>query len=136
MKTTPNSYRGSSLFEVLFALVVIACLAFVILGIPACHYVTGTGGFGPYRTEEVEIKRAYVDTAEKSSHYMVSTDKGMFEVDNGLLLGVDNADELYGKFQAGKKYRITTKGNKVVRRYFFFFLMQEYPYITQVEELK
>ena len=61
---------------------------------------------------------------------MVGTDQGVFEVDNGLWLGVWNSDELYSKLIQGHKYHITTKGNKWVNMFF-----QEYPYVVAVQEI-
>ena len=109
----------------------------VIVGvfIVGCEMFIGAGGWGPTKTQEVVVTRTYVDYSgsgkEKESHYMVASDKGVFEVGNGFMLGMWNADELYGKMQGGKRYRITTKGNKVVN-YFF----QEFPYIVRSEPLE
>lgn len=61
---------------------------------------------------------------------MVATDQGVFEVQNGYMLGMWNADEVYGRMIPGKTYNITTKGNKVVGMFF-----QEYPYIIQATEI-
>jgi hypothetical protein len=61
---------------------------------------------------------------------MVATDQGVFEIDNGALLGVWNADEMYGRLKEGHTYRITTKGNKVVG-----YFSQEYPYIISLEDV-
>ena len=110
------------------------CLFGLFIVIPN---VLGVGGFGPEEKYEVLVTRLYVDvsgggedTAVESS-YMVGTDKGVFEVDNGYLLNVWNADEIYSKLEVGKRYKITTKG----KRYTNAFL-QEYPYIVRVEEIR
>jgi hypothetical protein len=112
---------------------VLICLVISVVG--GCNMFLGVGAFGPTRQWEVTVQRAYVDYSgsgdNKESHYMVATDKGMFEVDNGWMLGVWNADELYGKMVPGKKYHITTEGNKVVGMFY-----QEYPYITAVREIR
>lgn len=106
----------------------------ILLAVGGCNIFVGAGGWGPTRTQEVMVQRTYVDYSgsgdNKASHYMVATDKGLFEVDNGLLLGIWNADEVYGRMQGGKRYRITTKGNKVVGMFF-----QEYPYIVASEPM-
>ena len=97
-------------------------------------YGLGIGGFGPTNQLTVKVLKTYVDISKddeggSSSHYMVMTDKGSFEVDNGILLGMWNADDVFGKLEVGKTYTITTKG----RRYQNAF-MQEMPYITSIKE--
>ena len=109
--------------------IVIILLGFVV------SYTIGIGGFGPTNVLDVTVSRAYVDVGgtkeDPESYYVVVTDKGSFEVDNGVLLGIWNADDLFGQLKEGHNYRITTKG----RRYQNFF-MQELPFIIKVEELK
>jgi len=94
----------------------------------------GIGSFGPTLIQDVVVQRTYVDFSgtgdDKESHYMVGTDKGVFEVANGLLLGLWNSDELYAQMQSGKRYRITTKGKRVVGMFF-----QEYPYVVAVQPI-
>ena len=103
----------------------------VVLGI---GFSLGIGAWGPTQVHDVAVTRTYVDFSgsgdSKASHYMVGTDKGVFEVDNGLFIWTWNADELYAKIQVGKQYRITTRGKKVVGMFF-----QEYPYVVSVEPL-
>jgi len=97
--------------------------------------IIGIGGFGPTEILDVTVSRAYVDVGgtkdNPESYYVVVTDKGSFEVDNGILLGIWNADDLFGQLKEGQKYRITTKG----KRYQNWF-MQELPYIIKVESIK
>jgi hypothetical protein len=118
--------------EVLIVLVIVGLVLAMV--IPAVQYIGGGAGvWGPTRTQEVLVQRLYVDSGggkNGSSHYMVGTDKGVFEVDNGVLLWQWNSDELYAQMKEGKRYRIRTEGNKVVG-----FFLQEYPYITAVEPL-
>lgn len=95
----------------------------------------GIGGWGPTSTVDAKVLKTYVDVSKddeggSTSHYMVITDKGSFEIDNGFLLGMWNADDMFGKIQEGKTYRFTTKG----RRYQNMF-MQEMPYITHVDSI-
>lgn len=84
--------------------------------------------FGPEITQQVTIERLYVDVSGESSHYMVGTDKGVFEVNNSMWLGIWNADEAYSKLQTGKTYTITTKGVKLLD-----WWIQQYPLITKIE---
>lgn len=106
----------------------------IVLIILACFLcrgcVLGTGGWGPENDLTVQVQRLYVDAGEASS-YMVGTDKGVFEVDNGWMLGVWNADEIYSRLEVGRRYEITTKGNRVVAWY-----SQSYPYIVRVRALQ
>lgn len=111
-----------SVFGLLFLGIFGLCLIPV-----GCSYRYGVDGFGPVVTQTATVERLYVDNGG-SSHYMVGTDKGVFEVSNGWLLGLWNADELYAKLEAGETYTITTKGNKVVGWFF-----QQYPYIIEVK---
>jgi len=123
------------------AFTVVEALTSLLLGglllalvIPAVQYIGGGAGvWGPTRTQEVLVQRLYVDSGggkNGNSHYMVGTDKGVFEVDNGVLLWQWNSDELYAQMKEGKRYRLRTEGNKIVG-----FFLQQYPYVTAVEEL-
>lgn len=124
------SDEGAKFVGAIFLVIV---LAVVIIGARGC---LGIGGMGPARTlDKVTVQRMWVDTSSDgdsghTSHYMVATDCGVFEVDNGLVLGIWNADEIYGRLKEGHSYRIRTQGNRVVG-----FWWQEYPYITHVEEV-
>lgn len=105
--------------------IVILSLVGILVSI---NWFFGIKGFGPERTEQITVQRLFVDNS-KSSHYMVFTDKGVFEVDNFLYpRTIFNADELYGKLEAGKTFEVVVKGNKMVN---FFF--QQYPYIVEVK---
>lgn len=90
--------------------------------VPSC--VMGVGAFGPTNVIDATVISTHVDAG---SNFMVNTDKGTFEVQNSLFLGITNADEIFGGIEKGKRYTFTTKGNKVVG-YFF----QEYPYVVKV----
>jgi len=120
---------------IMFAAVVIIVVVLAI----AIPFSCGIGGFGPENEYDVTVLSKHVDIESThtddgtttSTSYMVTTDKGTFEVDNGILLDVWNADEIYGQLQEGKKYRITTKGKQYVNMF-----MQEYPYIVKVENAR
>jgi prepilin-type N-terminal cleavage/methylation domain-containing protein len=122
---------GWTLVEVL--VVVLILLIVVAICIPL---FVGVGGMGPTNTVTATINRMYIDVSgggedsSTKSHYMVATDQGVYEVGNGWLLGVWNADEIYGKLKVGGKYEFTTKGRKIAN-----FFMQEYPYIVKVVEV-
>jgi hypothetical protein len=104
----------------------------LIAALCAIEPMMGVYPFGDRATQTVTIQRLYVDVSgtkeSTSSHYMVGTDKGTFEVDNSLWLWLWNADELYSKLEQGKSYKIETKGRKVVN-----FLFQSYPGIVRIE---
>lgn len=91
------------------------------------NYSNGVNGFGPEYVNNVTINRLYVDGG-RSSHYMVGTDKGVYEIKNFLYpVQLFNCDELYSKLEVGKTYLVKIKGNKVTNWY-----MQQYPYIIEV----
>jgi hypothetical protein len=122
--------KAFSIIEVLILVVIIGL--FVGMFVPIGLYVIqGAGVCGPTRTQAVTIERLYVDANSGSSHYMVGTDQGVFEVDNGLFLWVWNSDELYAQLKEGQRFLVRTEGNRVVN-----FFLQEYPYITYVEPLR
>jgi len=86
----------------------------------------GTGGQGPVRQYSVLVVEKHIDAQKDSSSYMVTTDVGVFEVDNGPLVDVWNADVIYGNILVGNRYCLTAKGNTVTTWY-----MQQYPYIQK-----
>lgn len=110
-------------------------LALLFAAFAGFNSLIGVGGWGPDKTQTITITRCYVDVSgsgdSRESHYMVGSDKGTFEVDNGLMLGVWNADDIYAKMREGRTYEVQTKGNRVVN-----FFMQEYPYIVAVREVE
>ena len=127
MISMKNNKKGYTSIEILIGVTIVGLIALAVI-IPV---TAGIGGFGPTNIVEATVTRLYVDAAgEQGSHYMVATNQGVFEVDNGLLLWIWNADEIYGALQTGKTYRFTTKGNKVVN-----FMFQEYPYIVKAQEI-
>ena len=63
--------------------------------------IIGVNGFGPTKSFQATVLSKHIGYSKNSngnskSHYMVTTTSGTFEVDNGWLLGVYNADEIYG----------------------------------------
>ena len=91
------------------------------------NYTNGVNGFGPEYVNQVTINRLYVDGG-KASHYMVGTDKGVYEIKNFLYpIQIFNCDELYSKLEVGKTYLVKIKGNKVTN-----WFMQQYPYIIEI----
>lgn len=114
----------------LVALITLA-LSIVVVARPL---ILGIGGAGPEHSVETTVTRLYVDHSgsgeHAQSHYMVGTEDGVFEVDNGILLGCWNADEIFARLREGRRYQLRTKGNRVVG-YFY----QEYPYIIAAREV-
>lgn len=87
----------------------------------------GVHGYGPVKTvQAAKILNKHVDASGRDSHYMVTTDQGTFEVQNGWLLGVWDADQIFGQLELGKTYALHTKGNQETG-----WLYQEYPYILE-----
>ena len=112
-------YFTSNLLEdhPLKTFLVITVLTFLIpfSVLMSLNYTFGIGGFGPQKELTVKVQRLYVDSGKSSSHYMVYTDQGVFEVKNFLIpLQLFNSDEIYGQLETGKAYSVTVKGNKVV----------------------
>jgi hypothetical protein len=109
-------------------------LAFFITLNISCSYSMGTHGFGPENTYTITVTKTYVDHSgsgdSSKSHYMVSTDQGVFEVNNSIINGIYNADEIFGQIKEGKKYEIVAKGRKVTNMFF-----QQYPYIIKLTPL-
>lgn len=120
--------RGSSGlgFEAFIAFAIVGIVGLICISQVSC----GVGGFGPQGTTTAKVLSKHVDASKESSHYMVTTDAGTFEVGNGVLLGVWNADEIYGSLAVGETYTFTTKGKKWVNMW-----MQEYPYVTDATKV-
>lgn len=120
--------------KLLIIVAIVAIVAVLAINIIA-PMVLDIGGYGPTKTvtnATVVSKHVDISKGENSSetHYMVTTSEGTFEVDNGILLKVWNADEIYGKLKEGKTYNLTTKGEKHVNWFF-----QYYPYVTAATEV-
>lgn len=118
------------MLELLICIAIIAIVVAMVGGFGGCF---GVGGCGPTNSvQHATVQRLWVDNLGKGgSAYMVGTDKGVFEVDNGIMLGMWNADEVYGSLHQGKTYDFVTKGRKIQS-----FFMQEYPRITSAVEVK
>lgn len=106
--------------------IIVALLIIMFGSVFLIKYSLGVGGFGPEYVNTVTVQRLYVDGGS-SSHYMVGTDKGVYEINNILIpIQLFNCDELYSKLEVGKTYNIKVKGNKVTN-----WLVQQYPYIIE-----
>jgi len=114
----------------LIELLIVLCIAIILMSIFGFPIILGEGAFGKTSTIDCTVQRLYVDGNGKSSHYMVGTDKGVFEVGNGLFINIWNADEIYSSIKSGESYRFTTKGNKALGMFW-----QYYPFIVKVEPL-
>jgi hypothetical protein len=107
---------------------IVALVVGIVLGIP---YAFNIYPFGPQSTETITIERLYVDVTGKTSNYMIGSNKGVFEMDNSMILGIYNIDELYSNLEVGQTYEVKTKGEKVLN-----FLIQSYPHITEAVAVK
>ena len=108
--------------------VIIATIVTMVGSVILINFSLGVRGFGPEDTRQVTVQRLYVDGGS-SSHYMVGTDKGVYELDNILFpVQIYNCDELYSKLEVGKTYTVKVKGNKVTN-----WLVQQYPYIIEIK---
>lgn len=116
-------------------LIIIAVASVVVLAFGFPIFM-GAYPFGPQRVvEDAKVQRAYIDYSgdkdSQQSHYMIGTDKGVFEVDNSTWLWIWNADEIYSQVEEGKVYDFHIKGNKIINPFF-----QIYPGVTKVEVSK
>lgn len=125
-----RSYDSSTVVGLGIFLVVFLILGGLLLIKP----IMGIYPFGPIETKTMTVTRLYIDVSgsdkSTSSHYMVGTDKGVYEVDNSLWLWLWNADEIYAKLKQGETYKVTIKGNKMVNMIF-----QDYPGIISVQSV-
>ena len=109
--------------------IIIPIVVVMVGSVVLINYSYGVNGFGPEHVSQVTINRLYVDGG-KASHYMVGTDKGVYEISNHLIpIQLFNCDELYSKLEVGKTYTVKVKGNKVTN-----WFMQQYPYIIEIKE--
>ena len=93
---------------------------------------TGQMPFAEYGyVEDATVLSKHIDSGKKSgdSSYMVTTDKGTFEVQNGYWLDVWNADAIYGQLIEGHHYNFSVRGEEVV-----MYNINEYRYIVRVSE--
>lgn len=133
IRDTWNNLCDNIFCNVIFMIVFTVFAIVTLLGSVMCvNWVVrnslNVAPFGPEITQQVKIERLYVDVSGESSHYMVGTDKGVFEVNNSMWLGIWNADETYSKLQTGNTYTVTTKGEKILD-----WWIQQYPLITKIE---
>ncbi len=78
----------------------------------------------PARLVTAEVIKTWVDTDHRTSHYMVATTAGVFEVANGIRTGIYNADEIFGLLRPGQTYTFTLRGQKRLGPG-----IQDYPFI-------
>jgi len=118
----------------LLVIITIACIGLVIVASLLVYPMLGMFPFGPKSSVEVTVERLYVDYSggkdSGESSYMVGTDKGVFEVNNSIINGIYNCDEIYSGIKVDQKYVFNIRGNKVTN-----ILFQEYPYIIGVKPI-
>ena len=124
--------KGFTLVEIMIVVVIIGLLASMFMSSCQGGWSTGTMLGAPVNSVTARVISKHVDySRHNESHYMVSTTSGTFEVQNGFLLDMWNADEVYGQIEPGHTYTFHTRGVKVVNAF-----MQEYPYILSAQESK
>ena len=108
-----------------------AFIGILLVGLIGLRVGLGLFPFGPEEEVHAKVQRLYVDVSGDKdytkSHYMVGTDKGVFEVSNSLWLWMWDADKRYSQLQNDKEYKLKVKGNELIN-----ILFQEYPRITSV----
>lgn len=81
---------------------------------------------------DIIVSKKITDVSKEGSHYLLTTDKGMFEVDRPLLDTFNttrNPDLIYSKIIEGEKYQLHHYGYRIDFIY-------EYPIVVDAEELK
>lgn len=133
-ETKMKNRSGFVLMKVMILLAilaVVAALAFAIIAPP----MMGVFPFGPESNVVAKVDRLYVDYSggkdSSSSHYMVGTDVGVFEVNNSIWLWMWDADKRYAKIKEGGTYKFRVKGSEVLG-----LLFQEYRGIISVEQVE
>ena len=123
-----------TLTEVMVVIAIIG-IALAFVGSILAYPVLGIFPFGPKSSVEATVQRLYVDFSgdkeNRDSHYMVGTDKGVFQVNNSIINGIYNCDEIYSGIKVDQKYIFNIRGNKVTNIFF-----QEYPYILSVNAIE
>lgn len=103
----------------------------LLAGVIGLRVGLGLFPFGPEGEIQAQVQRLYVDVSGDNqvtkSHYMVGTDKGVFEVSNSIWLWMWDADKRYSQLQTDKSYELKTKGNELINIFF-----QEYPRILSI----
>jgi hypothetical protein len=117
---------------------ILAPLTLVVLilgGIVGLRFGLGLFPFGPEQEIAAKVQRLYVDVSgskdSTSSHYMVGTDKGVFEVSNSLWLWMWDADKRYSQLETDKEFKLKVKGNELIN-----IIFQEYPRILSVTPIQ
>jgi hypothetical protein len=112
-----------------------ALILVILMGIVGIRSGLGLFPFGPEQEIVAKINRLYVDYSgakdSTSSHYMVGTDKGVFEVSNSLWLWSWDADKRYSQLQTEKEFKLIVKGNELIN-----IIFQDYPRIISVTPIQ
>jgi len=104
----------------------------IVLGVIAYLFrnpILGINGYGSVNTITATVVSKHIDSSKAAadSSYMVTTDKGTFEVQNGWAQGIYNADVIYGSLVANKTYTFDVKGAERVG----YWWGQHYRYIIK-----
>jgi len=104
-------------------------LFFLALGIVSAIVVSS---YFEEHIETVLVTKMFIDPSKDSgSHYVLTTDKGVFEVDRPLNKITDpdaNPDKIWGQLHEGKFYKISYLGWRIDFAY-------QYPFVFHVEEV-
>lgn len=96
--------------------------------------LVGILAINSYFEEHIEVmivQKMFIDPSKEGSHYVLTTDKGLFEVQRPINKVLDpnaNPDRVWGQLHEGKKYKITYLGWRIDFIYY-------YPYVFHVEAL-
>lgn len=109
--------------------IIILFFIMAILSSGCLQDIHANGGY-----TDVVINKKFIDIGEgwfgTSSHYILATDKGLFEIDRPILDIFNqsrNPDMVYSKIAEGKKYRLRHYGYRIDWLY-------EYPIAVEATE--
>lgn len=98
----------TSLSEVILWVGVVVLMTTVLNGFAGLHWNEGF--------TQATIQKKMVDYSKDGSHYLLKTDKGMFEVDRPLLDSFNsdrNADIVFNSIEEGKTYTLHHYGYRI-----------------------
>lgn len=109
----------------------IKILAIIILVAIAFSGCLSDYHFGEDYTD-VTVQKKMIDVSKEGSHYLLVTDKGVFEVDRPLMDYFSkeiNPDAVYSKIEEGRRYKLHHYGYRIDFEY-------DYPIVVGAEEIK
>jgi hypothetical protein len=88
----------------------------------------GNIGYQNKESTTVTVQEKWIKNYSKNSTYLISTEKGVYEISDLMFIGKFNSSDLYARLQVGKTYEITSTG---YRNHFFSM----YKNINSIKEI-